>query len=53
MRRSLANFVPGLALNPEIALMALALMVALGLATGLMPALNALRLKVAAGLGRG
>jgi putative ABC transport system permease protein len=53
MRESLANFVPGLAIDAQVAAMALALMVALGLATGLMPAVNALRLKVAAGLGRG
>jgi putative ABC transport system permease protein len=53
MRDSLANFVPGLTLGPQIVALALALMLALGLATGLMPALNALRLKIAVGLGRG
>jgi putative ABC transport system permease protein len=53
MRDSLANFVPGLSLGPQIVALALVLMLALGLATGLMPALNALRLKIAVGLGRG
>jgi putative ABC transport system permease protein len=53
MRDSLANFVPGLAMSPQIVALAVALMLALGLATGLLPALNALRLKIAVGLGRG
>jgi putative ABC transport system permease protein len=53
MRQSLSNFVPGLAMSPQIVATAIALMLALGLATGLMPALNALRLKIAVGLGRG
>ena len=53
MRQSLANFVPGLRLQPQIVLVALALMLALGLATGLMPALNAFRLKIATAMGRG
>ena len=53
MRQSLSNFVPGLTLNPQILLVALALMLALGLLTGVMPALNAFRLKIAAAMGRG
>jgi putative ABC transport system permease protein len=47
------NFVPGFAVTPGIALMAVALMLALGLATGLIPALNGMRLKIATALGRG
>lgn len=50
---SLVNFVPGLALTPTIIAIGIALMIALGLATGLVPAVNAMRLKVAAALGRG
>jgi putative ABC transport system permease protein len=53
LRRSLMTFVPGLHLSVEVVLMAFALMVALGLATGLMPALNAFRLKIADAMGRG
>jgi putative ABC transport system permease protein len=53
MRESLSNFVPGLTMGPQIVVLALVLMLALGLATGLMPALNALRLRIAVGLGRG
>jgi putative ABC transport system permease protein len=53
LRQSLVNFVPGMSVNPAILLVALALMLALGLATGLMPALNAFRLKIAAAMGRG
>lgn len=53
MRASLMNFVPGLALDALTVSSALALMVGLGLATGLMPAVNAFRLRIAAGLGRG
>ncbi len=52
MRESLANFVPGIAITPEIAGAALLLMLALGLITGLVPALNAMRLKIADALGR-
>ncbi len=52
MRESLANFVPGIAITPEIAGAALLLMLALGVITGLVPALNAMRLKIADALGR-
>jgi putative ABC transport system permease protein len=53
MRQSLGNFIPGLTLHPSIVAIGLALMVGLGLATGLVPALNAFRLKIADALGRG
>jgi putative ABC transport system permease protein len=52
LRQSLANFVPGIAVTPGIALLGVALMLALGVLTGLAPALNAMRLKTAAALGR-
>jgi putative ABC transport system permease protein len=53
LRQSLTNFVPGIAVTPGIALLGVALMLALGVLTGLAPALNAMRLKTAAALGRG
>jgi putative ABC transport system permease protein len=53
MRDSLSNFVPGMTLTPGIALAAVALMIGLGIVTGLLPALNAFRLRIAAALGRG
>jgi putative ABC transport system permease protein len=49
----MANFVPGFAVTPSIALLGLALMLALGLVTGIIPAVNAMRLKIATALGRG
>jgi putative ABC transport system permease protein len=49
----MANFIPGFAMTPGIALIGLALMLGLGLITGIIPALNAMRLKIAAALGRG
>jgi putative ABC transport system permease protein len=52
LREGLANFVPGIALTPGIALLGVALMLALGVLTGLVPALNAMRLKTAIALGR-
>jgi putative ABC transport system permease protein len=52
MRESLANFIPGLAVTPTIALLGVALMLALGVLTGLAPALNAMRLKTAVALGQ-
>src|SRR5215470_8511937 len=48
LRRSLANVAPSFAVTPAIALVGVALMVALGLFTGMIPALNAMRLKIAA-----
>jgi len=53
METRVGNFVPGFAVTPGIALTAIALMVALGLATGLIPAINGMRLKIATALGRG
>jgi putative ABC transport system permease protein len=50
---SVNNFVPGLSVTPGIALAALGLMLTLGLATGLIPAINAMRLNIATALGRG
>jgi putative ABC transport system permease protein len=53
MRDSLSNFVPGMTITPGIALAAVALMIGLGVVTGLVPALNAFRLRIATALGRG
>jgi putative ABC transport system permease protein len=53
VRDSLSNFVPLLSLSPGIVLAGIALMLALGILTGLIPALNAMRLKIATALGRG
>lgn len=53
LRKSLAGVLPGFAVTWDIALLGLALMIVLGLVTGLIPALNAQRLKIAAALGRG
>lgn len=52
METSVGNFIPGFAVTPGIALTAVALMLALGLATGLIPAINAMRLNIATALGR-
>jgi putative ABC transport system permease protein len=52
MRESPSNFIPRIAVTPEIAIIAVVLMLALGLITGLIPALNAMRLKIATALGR-
>lgn len=53
LRNSLANIAPAFAVSPDIALEGFALMVALGLITGMIPALNAMRLKISTALGRG
>jgi putative ABC transport system permease protein len=53
LRENVANFVPGIALGPDIVVTALGLMLALGLITGLVPAWNAMRLKITDALGRG
>jgi putative ABC transport system permease protein len=53
LRNNLANVAPAFAVTPAIALIGVALMVALGLVTGIIPAVNAMRLKIAAALGRG
>jgi putative ABC transport system permease protein len=52
METRVGNFIPGFAVTPAIALVAVILMLALGLATGLIPAINAMRLKIADALGR-
>lgn len=52
LRDSIANFVPGLAITPDIYIAALVLMLLLGIATGIIPAVNAMRLKIATALGR-
>ncbi len=53
LRNSLANIAPAFAVSPDIVLQGIGLMLALGLITGIIPALNAQRLKIAAALGRG
>jgi putative ABC transport system permease protein len=52
VRESPSNFIPRIAVTPDIAILAIVLMLALGLVTGLIPALNAMRLKIATALGR-
>lgn len=52
MRDSIANFVPGLSVTLDIYIAALVLMLALGLVTGIIPAVNAMRLRIANALGR-
>jgi putative ABC transport system permease protein len=52
VRESPSNFIPRIAVTPDIVALAIALMLALGLITGLIPALNAMRLKIATALGR-
>jgi putative ABC transport system permease protein len=53
MRESVGNFLPGLTLEPSILAIAFVLMIGLGLATGLAPAIHAFRLKIADAMGRG
>jgi putative ABC transport system permease protein len=53
MRESLVGLIPRMTIAPGIVLMALAIMLALGVVTGLIPALGAMRLKIADALGRG
>jgi len=52
LRENPSNFLPRIAVTPDIVLLAIALMVALGVITGVVPALNAMRLKIATALGR-
>jgi putative ABC transport system permease protein len=52
VRDSLMSFVPTLSLYPDIAAAAVGLMVAFGIITGLVPALNAMRLNIVTALGR-
>ncbi|HXO71625.1 MAG TPA: FtsX-like permease family protein [Bradyrhizobium sp.] len=49
----ISNSFPGITISPEIALVAISLMVCFGVAAGLLPALNAWRDKIVEGLGRG
>jgi putative ABC transport system permease protein len=53
LRPSVSNLLPGFALTGDIVAEAIALMLALGLITGIIPALSAMRLKIANALGRG
>ncbi len=53
LRASLSGIAPAFAVSPTIALQGVALMIALGLITGIIPALNAMRLQIATALGRG
>jgi putative ABC transport system permease protein len=53
LRASLSGIAPAFAVSPTIAMQGVALMIALGLITGIIPALNAMRLKIATALGRG
>lgn len=53
LRNSLANLAPAFSVSWDIALEGIALMIALGLITGIIPAYNAMRLKIASALGRG
>lgn len=52
METSVGNFIPGFAVTPGIALNAILLMLGFGLATGLIPAITAMRLNIATALGR-
>jgi putative ABC transport system permease protein len=52
LRENPSNFLPRIAVSPDIVLLAIVLMVALGVITGMIPALNAMRLKIATALGR-
>jgi putative ABC transport system permease protein len=52
METSVGNFIPGFAVTPRIALTGVVLMLIFGVATGLIPAVNAMRLKIATALGR-
>jgi putative ABC transport system permease protein len=52
MRGALAGVLPDLAMSPLVALQALMIMLALGLVTGLLPALAAMRLNIVGALGR-
>jgi putative ABC transport system permease protein len=53
IRDALMNFIPLMTIQPEVLAAGVALMVLLGVLTGLIPALGAMRLKIADALGRG
>jgi putative ABC transport system permease protein len=52
VRDSVGGLLPKIVLSPEIAFLGLALMLGFGIVTGLIPALNAMRLRIAVALGR-
>jgi putative ABC transport system permease protein len=52
VRDSVSNVVPKLTISLPLMLTGITLMLGLGIVTGLLPALNAMRLKIAAALGR-
>jgi putative ABC transport system permease protein len=52
IRDNVGGLLPKIILSPEIALLGLALMLGFGIVTGLIPALNAMRLRIAVALGR-
>ena len=52
MRKALAGVLPDLSLPPAVMLQALAIMLGLGLVTGMVPALAAMRLNIVTALGR-
>jgi putative ABC transport system permease protein len=49
---SIGGLLPKIPISPEVALTGLALMLGFGIVTGLIPALNAMRLRIGAALGR-
>jgi putative ABC transport system permease protein len=53
LRRSLSNIAPTFAVSSDMMLAGVGLMIALGLITGVVPALTAMRFKIATALGRG
>ena len=52
LRDSVGGLLPKIPISPEVALTGLALMLGFGIVTGLIPALNAMRLRIGAALGR-
>lgn len=53
LRTSMADIAPAFSMSPAILLIGLGLMIGLGFVTGIAPAYNAMRLQIAAALGRG
>jgi putative ABC transport system permease protein len=53
LRPGVSNLLPGFALTPGIIAESVVLMLALGLVAGIIPALNAMRMKIATALARG
>jgi putative ABC transport system permease protein len=52
MKQAAGNFVPGLAMTTDILLFGIGLIVALGLLTGIVPAMSAMRMSIISALGR-